>query len=252
MVFWPPMNSDTFSLLIGRLDPANLAVHIAEISDDEMRELSAEQAQELLARFGSNTLIRLPQREQQFFEWLRQHDAPVWDDLWGGDQEPYIVSLGYLNDLLPGRRGFLICDLAEQQNFIFSSHNITHDEGKLMVDAALDVVAANGRLTMDQAFMVEVWRGPIDLWRFAYMYGVSLAEAKRMVLWLISEGALLLTVPEESDELPTPEMDMMGNSTAYHTADQTGHDAEREMEQGDDDDDDFDNEAADEEGEQQP
>ncbi|MCC7437175.1 MAG: hypothetical protein IT211_01625 [Armatimonadetes bacterium] len=242
------MNSDTFSLLIHRLDPANTAVHIAEISDAEMSELSAEQVQELLARFGSNTLIRLPEREQQFFEWLRQHDAPVWEDLWGGDQEPYIVSLGYLSDLLPGRRGFLICDLAEQQNFIFSSHNITHDEGKLMVDAALDVLAANGRLTMDQAFMVEVWRGPIDLWRFTYMYGVSLAEAKRMILWLISEGALLLTVPEE-DQTPSPEMNMMGHSVAHHPIAPASHHAEMEMEQ---DDDDFDNEAEDNEGEQQP
>lgn len=248
MVSSPPMNSDTFSLLIHRLDPANTAVHIAEISDAEMSELSAEQVQELLARCGSNTLIRLPEREQQFFEWLRQHDAPVWEDLWGGDQEPYIVSLGYLNDLLPGRRGFLICDLAEQQNFIFSSHNITHDEGKLMVDAALDVLAAKGRLTMDQAFMVEVWRGPIDLWRFTYMYGVSLAEAKRMILWLISEGALLLTVPEE-DQTPSPEMNMMGHSVAHHPIAPASHHAEMEMEQ---DDDDFDNEAEDNEGEQQP
>lgn len=206
------MNSDTFSLLINRLNPANTAVHIAEISDDEMHALSAEQVQELIARFGGNTLIRLPEREQQFFEWLRQNDPPVWEDLWGGEEEPYVVSISYLGDLIPKRRGFLICDLAEQQNFIFSEHNITHDEGKLMVDAALDVVAAKGRLTMDQAFMVEVWRAPIDIWRFTYMYGVALSEAKRMVLWLISEGALLLTVPEGNE---IPEINMMGDSVRF-------------------------------------
>lgn len=230
MVFSPLMNSDTFSLLINRLDPANTAVHIAEISDAEMSTLSAEQVQELVARFGGNTLIRLPEREQQFFEWLRQHDLPVWEDLWGGEEEPYVVSISYISDLLPKRRGFLICDLAEQQNFIFSEHNITRDEGKLMVDAALDVVAAKGRLTMDQAFMVEVWRAPIDIWRFTYMYGVALSEAKRMVLWLISEGALLLTVPDENE---TPEITMMGNSVRFqpvseHEEPQQDDDAEEE------------------------
>lgn len=209
MVFSPPMNLDSFSLLINRLQPASTDIHIAEISDAEMSDLSAEQAQELVARFGSNTLIRLPQREQQFFEWLRQNDPPVWNDLWGDDEDPYVVSLGYLNDLLPKRRGFLICDLAEQQNLIFSQQSITHDEGKLMLNAALDVVAAKGRLTMDQAFMVELWRAPIDIWRFTYMYGVSLDEAKRMVLWLISEGALLLAAPADGTD---SEMEMHGSN----------------------------------------
>ena len=74
------------------------------------------------------------------------------------------------------------------------------------------------------------------------------AEAKRMILWLISEGALLLTVPEE-DQTPSPEMNMMGHSVAHHPIAPASHHAEMEMEQ---DDDDFDNEAEDNEGEQQP
>ncbi len=223
MVFSPPMNLDSFSLLMNRLQPANTDIHIAEMSDAEMSDLSAEQAQELVARFGSNTLIRLPQREQQFFEWLRQNDPPVWNDLWGDDEDPYVVSLGYLNDLLPKRRGFLICDLVEQQNLIFSEQSITPDEGKLMLNAALDVVAAKGRLTMDQAFMVELWRAPIDIWRFTYMYGVSLDEAKRMVLWLISEGALLLAAPAGGTD---SEMEMHGSSADGQSEDHHGDDQE--------------------------
>jgi hypothetical protein len=142
--------------------------------------------------------MSLPAREQQFFAWLRENDPAVWNDLWGDDEE-YLVSIGYLPELLPKRRGFLICDLAEQQNFYFTEESITPEEGKLFLDAALDIVRENGQLAMEQAFVIEAWRAPIDQWRFAYNYRIPLDQVKKMVLWLISEGILLLP-PTEEDE----------------------------------------------------
>ncbi len=200
------MESQEFNDLTRRLQPDGEKVHTAEISDREMAELTPEQAEELVALYGWNTLIRLPQREQEFFAWLRREDPEVWNDLWGDGGDPYIVSLAYLIDLLPKRRGFVIRDLERHQNFVFSADSITAEDGRPVLDAALDIIAANGRLSMEQAFLVEVWRAPIDQWRFAYLYNLPLAEVKKMVLWLLQEKMLLLpTLPEEEtpDQEPT-------------------------------------------------
>lgn len=193
------MQQQEFLDLMKRLQPSGEAVHVVEISDDEMDRLTKEQADELVTLFGFNTLIRLPERERVFFEWLRREDEPIWTDLWGSDEDPYVVSLSFLQELLPKRRGFLICDLAEHQNFVFSQNNISPEDGQPVVNASLDIIAAKRKLSLDKAFMIEVWRAPIDQWRFAYMYNVPLAEVKTMVIWLLREGLLRLT-PESDEE----------------------------------------------------
>jgi len=192
------MLQEEFDALVRRLDTPGDTVRTADLGEEEIGRLTQEQAARLVEIYGWNRLIRLPERERAFFDWLRREDEPIWNDLWGGEEEPYIVSLGYLLDLTPKRRGFSICDLTEHQNFYFTQENISPEEGKPLVDASLDIIAAEGRLSMDQAFLVEVWRAPIDQWRFAYMYKVPLAEVKKMVLWLLSEGILVLS--EENEE----------------------------------------------------
>ncbi|RMF35987.1 MAG: hypothetical protein D6747_01325, partial [Chlorobiota bacterium] len=79
--------------------------------------LTPDLARELAERYGRYGLIRLPAFEQRFFEWLRQHDPDVWRDLWGDQQEPYTVSLAFLEALLDRRRGFPICDLVGTDNY---------------------------------------------------------------------------------------------------------------------------------------
>lgn len=192
------MLQEEFDALVERLGVLGDTVQIAELDDHEMESLTQEQAARLVELYGWNTLIRLPEREREFFGWLRREDEPIWKDLWGDEEDPYVVSLSFLMDLLPKRRGFSICDLTEHPNFYFSQENISPEEGKPLVDASLDIIAANGRLSLEQAFLVEVWRAPIDQWRFAYMYKLPLAEVKKMVLWLLEEG--ILVVPEEKEE----------------------------------------------------
>jgi hypothetical protein len=140
----------------------------------------------------------LPARDREFYAWLRQQDPAIWDDLWEGDEEPYLVGIGNLPDLLPNRRGFLISDLANNPNYYFSDSHIT-DDGRIYFDAALEIVKNNGKLSLQQAFVVEVWRAPIDQWRFAYMYNIPLATVKEMVQWLLDEGILTLSLQEEED-----------------------------------------------------
>lgn len=185
------MDQRSFNQLVERLEPNLDDVSRVVLTDEEIASISAEQADELVARFGSNRLMLLPKHEQRFFSWLREKDEPIWTDLWGGDEDPYLVSLGYLKELLPGRRGFLICDLAEHENFCFTAEHITPEEGKLLVDAALETIQENGKLSLEQAFVVEVWRAPIDLWRFAFLYNVKLDTVKQLVEWLIAESILI-------------------------------------------------------------
>lgn len=195
------MEQHEFDMIIERLRTDDAQVRSVTIPEEMIARLTREQAEEIVARYGSRTLLTLPESERRFFVWLRENDPSVWQDLWG-DDEDYLVSIGFLPELLPKRRGFLICDLVEQQNFFFTQDSITPEDGRIFLDAALDIVHSNGTLAMEQAFVIEAWRAPIDLWRFAYNYRVPLDQVKKMVLWLIAEGILLLP-PEEQDETRT-------------------------------------------------
>jgi hypothetical protein len=192
------MEQYEFNEMVERLRGGETSVRKVTIPEEMIARLSREQAEELVSIYGSTTLMTLPASEQRFFRWLRDADPSVWEDLWGGgDDEEYLVSIAYLPELLPKRRGFLICDLVEQQNYFFTEQSITPEDGKIYLDAALDIVHESGKLAMEQAFVIEAWRAPIDQWRFAYNYRVPLEEVKKMVLWLIAEGILLL--PPEDD-----------------------------------------------------
>ncbi len=192
------MTNEQFHELVQRLRPVGEGIAAVQITEAEMMDLSREQAEELVALYGSTALIMLPTRERAFFDWLREHDEPVWNDLWAGDETPYRVSLAFLPELLPNRRGFLICDLVNEQNVYFTAENITAEDGSPYLDAAISIVKNEGKLSMDQAFVVEVWRAPIDQWRFAYLYRQPLQDVKAMVAWLIAEG--ILTLPQRESE----------------------------------------------------
>lgn len=215
------MDTERFEQLKKEIRPEGEETLIyAEIPQTDLESMSREQAVELIEMFGATTLIRLPNREREFFEWLREEDAPVWEDLWGDTpvDELYYVSISHLTSLLPGARGFPVCDLVSNDNYFFTGDDLTPEEGKIFVEHALDVIAEQGDLTMDQAFAIEVWRGPIDQWRFAWMYGIPLPEVRKMVHWLITEG--ILQVPQQRpDEGPPIEVSPPQNGTFPPDAD---------------------------------
>ena len=194
------MTQEEFQELVRKLRPVEERIHAVQITEEEIGRLTREQAEELVALYGSSALMTLPHKEREFFTWLRQNDEPIWNDLWGSDETPYQVSLGYLPDLLPNRRGFVICDLVDNPNYYFTIDDISAENGSAYLDAALEIVKNEGRLSMDQAFVVEVWRAPIDQWRFAYMYRQPLAEVKNMVQWLLSEEILTPHASEQEEE----------------------------------------------------
>jgi hypothetical protein len=195
------MEENEFNVLLDRLASNTEQIRRVYFTEEEIATISKEQAEQLVALYGASSLMLLPKREREFFDWVRQNDPAVWEDLWGGDEEPYLVSMSYLLDLLPKRRGFLICDLTEQQNYFFTAEQIS-DDGKALLDASLDIVQNNGQLSIDKAFIVEIWRAPIDIWRFAYMYSQPLETVRNLCHWMLQEEILRLPMPDE------PENDM--------------------------------------------
>ncbi len=80
--------------------------------------LTLPQAKLIAKKFGSNTLIMLPEKEINFFNWLKEEDPEVWNDLWSENtiDEPYTIAIGFLPMLLEQKRGFPICDLLKCDN----------------------------------------------------------------------------------------------------------------------------------------
>lgn len=214
------MTTELFNELVQRLRPVGEGIQSVQVTEAEIAELTREQAEELVALYGNTALMLLPTREIAFFDWLRANDAPVWNDLWGADDVPYRVSFAFLPDLLPNRRGFLICDLVEQDNYYFSAGSITPEDGSPFLDAALAIVKNEGQISMEQAFVVEAWRAPIDQWRFAYLYKQNLATVKEMVQWLIAEE--IFTKPVREEESATIEPGIGGAANGVGGAPSTG------------------------------
>lgn len=166
------------------------------IPDEFFWKISKEQAQELAAAFGTTVFLRLPESERKFFEWLRRTEPEVWQDLWGMDipdgesEEPYLVGMGLLPEMLHEARGFPICDLTTQANFFFSIKNFHAEEIKPVIDAILQRMEDKVDVSPKELFLMEIRRAPIDVWRFAYFYRLPVADVKRLAAELVEDGLL--------------------------------------------------------------
>lgn len=169
--------------------PNNRFVEIPERIFDKM---TPEDAGEAIDKFAGDVLIKLPEREIRFFEWLKKEDPAIWDDLWsGGPDEPYVVSISFLGILADKTRGFPICDLENHDNYYFTPEHMQEEEGKAIIHSARKRFKANKSLSPAQALALEISTDPIDIWRFSYKYGVSLPRAKEAVKELTDDRALI-------------------------------------------------------------
>ncbi len=162
--------------------------------EELLNEITAEQALLVAGMFGANTLILLPEKERNFFEWLKAEDPAVWEDLWGGEEsgiEPYVVAIGFLPKVTGGGRGFPICDLVACDNYYFTQEHIISEESKLMLESAKERLMAKQKLTPAQLLTLEISISPIDIWRFAYNYKIGLADAKQAVQTLVEDKVLI-------------------------------------------------------------
>lgn len=171
--------------------------HLA-FSTDILTAMSAEDAAEIASVYGSRSLMRLPEHEVAFQEWLRKAEPAVWNDLWEGEPDaPYLISLSYLQDFAGGggKGAFLICDLQVEDNYYFTPDMLLEKESTDFVSAVRDRFLAGGTMTVEQALTVEMSTGPMDIWHFAYLRGVDLQRAKQAVASLVADR-IIVHVPK--------------------------------------------------------
>ena len=148
---------------------------------------------EILNVFSGKYMFRLPENEIQFFEWLKQNDLAVWNDIWCDDiAAPYLVSI----DLLPvvlnlDGRGFPICDLQTVDNYYFTIDNMVDNESKIIIEASQNLFRNKKKLTPTQMLALEISIAPIDIWHFAYKHKIALETAKEAVDLLVADNALV-------------------------------------------------------------
>ncbi len=164
---------------------------------DVLAGLGEEDVLDIVSTHGSSKLMRLPDHEIAFFEWLRVNDPAVWNDLWSDVADaPYLVSLSYLEAFAgPEARGtFLIRDLQSVPNFYFTPEMVLLKESADFLAATRTRLEDRASLTLGQAFALQASLGPMDLWHFAYQHGKSIDAVKEAVAALV-EDRILVHVP---------------------------------------------------------
>lgn len=162
----------------------------AEIFDN----LTENQAKMVSEHFGPTTMMKLPEYEIKFFEWLRDIEPKVWEDLWRNDPHhgPYIVAMIFLPLLVSDRsRGYPICDLMENDNYYFTKNHMVDEESKVMIETARKRFEARKPLTLTQLLALEISLDPIDIWHFAYKHNIDLYMARKTVHELVQDNALI-------------------------------------------------------------
>lgn len=155
--------------------------------------ITEEQAYAVAKEFAANTFMLLPRQEINFFEWLKINDYAVWKDLWEEDSlDPYFVGVALLPALAKkDGRGFPICDLVSVENYFFAEIHLPGEEANILIETAKNRFMEKKPLTIPHLLVLEISMGAIDIWRFAYKHGLSLADAKAAVDTLVEDKALV-------------------------------------------------------------
>lgn len=164
-----------------------------KFDDSVFASITEDQAKYIASLFAGDTLMKLPSAEIAFFEWLKEVDLPVWNDLWADDaREPYLVGTVFLPKLIvKDGRGFPICDLINNDNYYFSMAFMPDLEAQVIIESAKTRFLGKSGLTAAHLLALEISMDPIDIWHFAYKHGVDLNVAKRAVAELVEDKAIV-------------------------------------------------------------
>lgn len=165
---------------------------VIEVNDVMFEALTQDIAMELVSLLKSRNFIKLPLAEIRFFEWLKENDKAVWNDLWGEvDEEPYVVGLSFLPSVLDKNTGFPICDLLTVDNYYFTKTHIAHKEAEMLIESLKERYLNKQPLTVAQLLLLQISYSPTDIWHFAYNRNIPLETAKRAVSTLVEDKSLI-------------------------------------------------------------
>ena len=161
-----------------------------QFSDSEISNLTTKSIEEIEKAFKGYGLLKLPPKEIAFFEWLKENDENVWDDLWEIDDEPYNVSIEFLHHFINDENGFPICDLGNEDNYWFSVKHIK-PKGKQNFESINMKLKNRQKLTIEELLLYEIVQSSIDIWHFCFRYKIDLNKAKGLVAELHKNDILV-------------------------------------------------------------
>lgn len=165
-----------------------------EFPEELYKNLDKESSEYLRDNLKNHILIKLPEKEINFFEWVKENDPLVWDDLWGNDDlnKPYVVGIEFLPHLIySAKKGFPICDLIKTDNYFFTESHMVDEESKVHIETAYQKLKNKEELSNKQLLVLEVKSQQTDIWHFAYKYNLTVNEAKELVDELVEDNALV-------------------------------------------------------------
>jgi hypothetical protein len=155
-------------------------VGFIHFDDKEITELNQESIIQIEEAFKGFGILRLPPNEILFFEWLKENDSEVWNDLWDDGDEPYHISVDFLHHFSKDENGFPICDLENTDNYWFSVRHIK-PKGKQNFETINLKLRSGQQLTLEELLLYEIVQNSIDIWHFCYRYKINLDKAKNLV-----------------------------------------------------------------------
>lgn len=165
---------------------------ILVIPNEVFTKMEKEYGEFLKMEFKHTRIMRLPEPEIRFFEWLKENDPLVWNDLWQDEPKEYTISIDFLPQLLEkDGRGFPICDLRTLDNYYFTPQLLLDKESDVLVEAAKVRFKEKQTLPTNQLLALEIHYGGIDIWHFAYKHKVELTEAKKAAHSLVEDQILI-------------------------------------------------------------
>ncbi len=166
-------------------------------TESELLSLSAEHTAHLIEYFHGYTLMQIPEAERIFFEWLKQNDAGVWDDIWGGEEDLYMASVDLLGSFTGETGGFPICDLLEVPNYWFSKEHIK-PKGMEVLPEILAHAESGAPLNAEQQFLLQISGQNTDIWHFCFMFDVTVADMKKAIEEMVYKG-WIVHLPDRED-----------------------------------------------------
>ena len=184
------LNENNLTNLIEKKEKQLTKDGYIKFTQGELKNLKNKDAEALEKHFHGRAMMELPDEEIDFFIWLREHDPPVWDDLWKNAKESYCVSLDFLHHFISEGNGFPICDLVNVDNYWFHSKHIK-PKAKEKMDEIRQKLEKKGSLSFEEGLLVEIARGSIDLWHFCYRYKLPILVAKNKIEAMHREDLLV-------------------------------------------------------------
>lgn len=183
--------------LITEKDKQNQSDGRIRFTKAQLLSLEADQIQHLIDYFHGYTLVSLPDEEIEFFEWLKKGDPLVWEDLWEGEEEPYLVSIDFLHHLAGEYGSFPICDLIDQDNYWFSVKHLKPKGNEALIDI-VNLAEQGKSLNAEQEFLLQLSVKEQDIWHFCYRFNIPVEKMKKAIEELVYKG-WIVHLPDRAD-----------------------------------------------------